>query len=169
MNVSRIMTKIFTLKRIEMVRYIIIPLALLGLLFQLPACSSSGEIASGEQELQTVDEHEDKPETISVPGIRNLNSSVPLYSHLRKLPGVMVSTSGGATQVRLRGVNTIAGNNSPLYVIDGARIGFNYSAASSSVSVDEIDYINVLKGTDATQRYGGDGTSGVIEIYTRKG
>lgn len=133
---------------------------LIFFLVQLQGCATTSE-SSGEAS--------ESGENTALTEHRGLNSSVPLYSHLRKFSGLMVSTSGGITQVRIRGVNTIAGNNSPLFVIDGARIGFSYSSASASVEVDEIDYINVLKGTDATQRYGGDGTNGVIEIFTKKG
>ena len=117
-----------------------------------------------------------------------------------KIPGAIVSTNsgapGGGTQVQLRGVNTILGGFSPLYVIDGVIV--NNSAISNGLNVitqasrsggvanfastqdqmvnriadinpNDIESIQVLKGPSASSIYGSVGASGVIIITTKKG
>lgn len=100
--------------------------------------------------------------------IRRENSGLLLSDYLKRVSGVNIITVGGETSVRIRGVTSIEGNNVPLFVINGAQIGHSYAAAEQSVAVEDIDYISVLRGNDASQRYGSRGTAGVIEIFTKK-
>ncbi|TLV03360.1 SusC/RagA family TonB-linked outer membrane protein [Dyadobacter luticola] len=82
--------------------------------------------------------------------------------------GVLVSkssgTPGGDIKVRIRGVNSITGNNQPLVVVDGI-IGFTMS----SVNPNDIESMEVLKDASATAIYGSRGSNGVILITTKKG
>lgn len=54
----------------------------------------------------------------------------------------------------------------PLYVVDGVKRGL---ARPADIKADDIQSINVWKGEHAIQRYGSEGTNGVVEIYTKKG
>ncbi|PWJ57999.1 TonB-linked SusC/RagA family outer membrane protein [Dyadobacter jejuensis] len=82
--------------------------------------------------------------------------------------GVMVSRSsgnpGGAIKVRVRGVNSITGNNDPLVVVDGV-IGL----ALNSINPNDIESMEVLKDASATAIYGSRGSNGVILVSTKKG
>lgn len=103
---------------------------------------------------------------------------------------------GAASTVRIRGSNSIAGGNDPLYVVDGyilyndnnsTRTGVGGTtsgvggAGASSGTVDgglnplasinpaDIESIDVLKDVAATAIYGSRGANGVIIITTKKG
>ncbi|MCW3089522.1 MAG: rane protein [Ferruginibacter sp.] len=70
----------------------------------------------------------------------------------------------GAFDIQLRGLTTLSGGQAPLFVIDGILGG-----DLNSVSVDEIESIDVLKDGSAAAIYGTRGTNGVIIITTKKG
>jgi TonB-linked SusC/RagA family outer membrane protein len=103
---------------------------------------------------------------------------------------------GAASTIRIRGSNSIAGGNEPLYVVDGyilysdnssTRTGVGGSTSgvggsdASSGTVDgglnplaainpaDIESIDVLKDVSATAIYGSRGANGVIIITTKKG
>jgi len=82
--------------------------------------------------------------------------------------GVQVSRSGGGPgqdiKVRIRGVNSINGNNSPLIVVDGV-IGGDLS----TINPNDIAAMDVLKDASATAIYGSRGSNGVILVTTKKG
>lgn len=101
-----------------------------------------------------------------------------------KISGVQINNSGtgqsGSSKVTIRGLASIAGNNSPLFVVDGVPVdntsgggsefgGVDYGSAISSINPDDIASINVLKGASASALYGSRGQNGVIMITTRKG
>ncbi|WP_257669978.1 SusC/RagA family TonB-linked outer membrane protein [Parapedobacter tibetensis] len=91
---------------------------------------------------------------------------------------VLVTSSGqpgAAPSVIIRGLNSVTGNNQPLYVIDGVQIkpsnpgetsGFNSLAG---INPDDIESINVLQGPSATSIFGSAGASGVVMITTKRG
>jgi TonB-linked SusC/RagA family outer membrane protein len=97
---------------------------------------------------------------------------VPVISLDRALqgraPGVNVqqqaNTPGGDVKVRIRGINSINGNNDPLYVIDGI-IGANINTVNPS----DIESIDILKDAAAASIYGARGANGVIMVTTKKG
>ncbi len=93
------------------------------------------------------------------------------------------NTLGGSTNVVLRGVKSIYGNNQALFVIDGVPIGnentngsdqqaggggYDYGSPASDINPDDIESVTVLKGAGATALYGSRGSNGVILITTKK-
>lgn len=85
-----------------------------------------------------------------------------------RAPGVMV-TQGNAepgqdARVRIRGFNSIKGDNSPLYVIDGV-----IDANIDTVNPTDIESITVLKDAASSSIYGARGANGVIIVTTRQG
>lgn len=97
------------------------------------------------------------------------NPTVSLADYLRREAGVTVQGSGSNARVLVRGVRSVHGNNQPLFVIDGSRVGRSLSQVATMISVNDIDKIEVLKGNEASSRYGMEGSAGVILIRTRKG
>ncbi len=96
--------------------------------------------------------------------------SVTPESALRgKVAGVNIvqgsGQPGSAPSVTLRGITTITGNNSPLYIVDGVILG------ASSVDVESLDIesIEVVKGAAAASLYGSRAANGVINIRTKRG
>ncbi|UXX79074.1 TonB-dependent receptor [Reichenbachiella carrageenanivorans] len=73
-------------------------------------------------------------------------------------------TPGGDIKIRIRGANSITGNNDPLIVIDGVIGG-----SLSSLNTSDIQSIDVLKDASASAIYGARGANGVILVTTRKG
>lgn len=71
---------------------------------------------------------------------------------------------GGITSIRIRGANSITGNNDPLYVIDGF-VGGNIA----DVNPTDIGSIQILKDASSTAIYGSRGANGVILITTKRG
>lgn len=96
------------------------------------------------------------------------DSSMSLADYLQQVPGVQVQQAGGNVSVNIRGSQSVNSSNEPLFVIDGQRAGHSYMTVSSMVSVNDIDYVEVLKGSEAKMRYGFEGSNGVIRIITKK-
>ena len=83
--------------------------------------------------------------------------------------GVMVTQQDGAPDanaaIRIRGVATINGSASPLYVVDGVQVGTN----ANFLNPADIESMEVLKDASATAIYGSAGANGVIMITTKHG
>ncbi|HTF20152.1 MAG TPA: SusC/RagA family TonB-linked outer membrane protein, partial [Chryseolinea sp.] len=72
---------------------------------------------------------------------------------------------GPAVSVRIRGTNSIQGDNEPLYVVDG----FPLSGQPVNLSNSDIESIEILKDASATAIYGSRGANGVVIITTKTG
>lgn len=103
--------------------------------------------------------------------------------------GVNVQSSGNGinapNSIRIRGSNSLRGNNEPLYVVDGIIInsatedtadpltgGSSYLAPQDGlggINPQDIASIEILKDASATAIYGSRGANGVILITTKKG
>ena len=101
----------------------------------------------------------------------------------------VTSTSGNpgaSASIVLRGINSIGGSNSPLFVIDGVRVsndaidqnsltsqGDNrrndFTNRIADINSDDIESVTVLKGADAAAVYGSSASGGAIVITTKKG
>ena len=83
--------------------------------------------------------------------------------------GVIVTQQDGApdanSAIRIRGVGTINGDASPLYVVDGVQVGTN----ANFVNPSDIERIEILKDASATAIYGSAGANGVVMITTKHG
>src|SRR5690606_31186899 len=100
-----------------------------------------------------------------------------------KIAGVQVTGSSGASmggtqKIKIRGVNSIAGTDQPLIVVDGTPISnANFAGSDKAdfgnlgqdVNPEDIESVNVLKGPAASALYGIRGQYGVIMITTKKG
>jgi TonB-linked SusC/RagA family outer membrane protein len=86
-----------------------------------------------------------------------------------QMAGVQVNQGSGqpgeGMKISIRGTNSISGDNSPLYVIDGILS----QGVSAQLNVDDIATIDVLKDASSTAIYGSRGANGVIMITTKSG
>ena len=93
--------------------------------------------------------------------------SNPIQALQGRVPGVVLSQNtgdpSGDYSIRIRGVNSIKGDNSPLYIIDGI------PASTSSIDTYDIESMEILKDASATAIYGSRGANGVVLITTKKG
>lgn len=104
-----------------------------------------------------------------------------------KVAGLQVISSGGnmggSNRLTLRGINSISGNNQPLYVVDGTPIDSQDLNSASTINgsagkdvgnmiqdlnPDDIASISVLKGPSAAALYGSRAANGVILITTKR-
>jgi TonB-dependent starch-binding outer membrane protein SusC len=117
----------------------------------------------------------------------------PVAALQGRVPGLEVTQAtgvpGGNFRIRIRGTNSIANGNDPLFIIDGipytsATMTFNETSAGilgnslsplggtsplNNLNPADIESIEVLRDADATAIYGSRGSNGVILITTKKG
>ena len=124
-------------------------------------------------------------QTVGSDEIVNSGSNSALDALVGKAAGVQITRSagsaGGGSRILIRGVTSMIGNNQPLIVIDGIitnneTLNSGSSTAGTATSNrlmdlnnDDIESINILKGSAATALYGTAGAPGVIVITTKKG
>ena len=110
-----------------------------------------------------------------------------------KISGVNITASGtpgGSNRIVLRGVNSISGNNNPLFIVDGVAVsnnnrsinnsgaigngasnsgGWDFGSAIQDINSEDIATVSVLKGPNAAALYGSRAANGVIILTTKKG
>ncbi|HEY1193928.1 TonB-dependent receptor [Flavobacterium sp.] len=107
-----------------------------------------------------------------------------------RTPGVFVTQTSGYAgsdmNISIRGRNFIAGNNLPLYIVDGVpyigddikqqvqddnviRGAQKSTSPLNIINPNDIQSIEILKDADATAIYGSRGANGVVLITTKKG
>ncbi|MBR4802587.1 MAG: SusC/RagA family TonB-linked outer membrane protein, partial [Bacteroidales bacterium] len=110
-----------------------------------------------------------------------------------RVAGITVTSTGGApgasTNVILRSVTSVSGNNQPLYVIDGvpmnndtfdpnhgfaigdevSTLSYDFSSRGNDLNPEDIESMTILKGAAAAVLYGSDASNGAIVITTKKG
>ena len=83
--------------------------------------------------------------------------------------GVQVNSTygspGDSPSIYIRGVGTINGDTSPLYVVDGMPMGGNVSDLNPA----DIESISILKDAASCALYGNRASNGVVLITTKKG
>ncbi|MBE8723500.1 SusC/RagA family TonB-linked outer membrane protein [Flavobacterium hungaricum] len=107
-----------------------------------------------------------------------------------RVAGLTVTSTSGApgasAAIQLRGVNSLSGSNSPLYVIDGLPVSNetmnqeltisnapnrtqDYTNRGADINPDDIESVVILKGPEAAALYGMQAGNGAIVITTKKG
>jgi TonB-linked SusC/RagA family outer membrane protein len=123
----------------------------------------------------------------SVQGLKSKDISEAKESNLvnalsGKIAGVQVTGSQGdmgSSRIVIRGETSVAGNNQPLFVIDGVIVdnsqfqGANgsrdFANAIADINPEDIESLSVLKGPNAAALYGSRAAAGVILIKTKTG
>jgi len=99
-----------------------------------------------------------------------------------KIAGVRITNSQGdmgSSRIIIRGETSIAGENQPLFIIDGIAIdnsqlnaGGNsrdFKNAIADLNPEDIESMNILKGPNAAALYGSRAAHGVVVIKTKSG
>ena len=106
-----------------------------------------------------------------------------------KVAGLFASTPSGEpgvqSEIRIRGDNSISGNNEPLWIVDGLPLQQGVATISGlssgnlqesildhgvgNISPSDIESVTILKDAAATAIYGARAAAGVIVIKTIKG
>lgn len=85
-----------------------------------------------------------------------------------KVAGVSIiqadgAIGGGGSRIVIRGESSLAGNNDPLFIINGVE------GSANDVAPDDIESISVLKGPAAAALYGAKAGGGVVIITSKTG
>ncbi|MBB2146027.1 SusC/RagA family TonB-linked outer membrane protein [Pedobacter sp. LMG 31464] len=82
-----------------------------------------------------------------------------------KVAGVQILGGSGArfgtAAIRIRGISSIDGGRDPLFVVDGIVV------PSTSINMDDVEEVTVLKGPAATSLYGQRGDAGVVVVKSK--
>lgn len=85
-----------------------------------------------------------------------------------KVPGLYVTQNdarpGGSSNILLRGIRSLKGGNSPLYVVDGAPL-----STINELNINDVESISILKDASSQAIYGARASNGVILITTKRG
>jgi TonB-linked SusC/RagA family outer membrane protein len=127
-------------------------------------------LGTAQQQISSADLNQTKSQNV----INNLQG---------KVSGVNITgsgTQGGSNRIVLRGANSINGNNSPIFVVDGVAIsnrarvgnpsgGYDFGSAIADINPEDIETVSILKGPNAAALYGSRAANGVIVMTTKKG
>ena len=107
---------------------------------------------------------------VSVEGLEKTATTNYDQALAGRISGVQVTstdgTPGESLNIVIRGGNSITGDNSPLYVVDGIPLE-DFDPAS--ISTSDIESFQVIKDAAGTAIYGSRGANGVIIISTKSG
>ena len=106
-------------------------------------------------------------------------------------PGVEVTAGGGplgnGSRIVLRGNSSVSMSNQPIIYVDGVRMmsgsfpqttardyrpgrGANVTASPlDNINPNDIERIEIIKGSAATTLYGTEASAGVIQVFTKRG
>ncbi|MGB4577167.1 MAG: SusC/RagA family TonB-linked outer membrane protein, partial [Paludibacter sp.] len=87
-----------------------------------------------------------------------------------KVAGLNISSLNSGVfedvKINLRGIRSLTGNNNPMLLLDGVPVGLGLL---NTINPNDVESINVLKGTSAAAIYGPDARNGVIVVTTKAG
>ena len=107
--------------------------------------------------------------SVSTQQLQAVPASNALEGMQGKIAGVRLvpqsAQPGSEPAVRLRGATSISGKQDPLYIVDGviARYGI------ADIAAQDVERIEVVKGSAASSLYGSNGANGVVQIFTKRG
>src|SRR6185503_16031593 len=107
--------------------------------------------------------------TVNEEQLKAVPASNALEGVQGKIAGVRLvpqsAQPGSEPAIRLRGATSISGRQDPLYIVDGviARYGI------ADISAEDVERIEVVKGSAASSLYGSNGANGVVQIFTKRG
>lgn len=108
----------------------------------------------------TSEQIENKPVTTALDALQGKVAGVQIYNNT----GDVGDVSGTSTTIR--GVGSLNGGNTPLYVVDGQPVD---ASVFYMMNMNDIDSYTVLRDASATSIYGSRAANGVIFVTTKKG
>ena len=86
-----------------------------------------------------------------------------------KVSGVTVVQGSGlpgtASAIRIRGATALVGSQNPLIIVDGVIL----EGTLADINSEDIQSMEILKGSAASSLYGSRAANGVIQIFTKRG
>ena len=106
--------------------------------------------------------------TISTKDIERIPATNPLDALQGRATGINITSNSGmpgeSAEVLIRGIQSINGINSPIYVVDGL-----ITSGINNINPSDIQSVSVLKDASATAIYGARAANGVIVVTTKRG
>ncbi|WP_336689146.1 MULTISPECIES: SusC/RagA family TonB-linked outer membrane protein [unclassified Chryseobacterium] len=101
-------------------------------------------------------------------------NNVPVANFVQNLGGRMAGVDiavgsgqpGSGGNIIVRGIGSINGGNTPLYIVDGIPLS---STAFASLNQNDFEEITVLKDAASKAQYGASGGAGVVLVRTKNG
>ena len=100
--------------------------------------------------------------------LKTSSDTDPMRALQGKVPGMTITSDGspvGAGRVRIRGIGSFNSSQDPLFIIDGVPTTTNLS----TLNMNDIESMQVLKDAASASIYGSRAANGVIIITTRSG
>ncbi len=142
-------------------------------LFVLPAAAEEPQITQTAKEMvvtatRTETSVDDAPASVTVitkEDIEKYNVDT-LVEALKHVTGLYVNTSS-AGSIAMRGLK---GDNRTLVMINGTPVndGYNGGAGWNTMGIDNVEQIEVIRGSGGSALYGGNAMGGVINIITAR-
>ncbi len=120
--------------------------------------------------------------------VKNQGPAFGLDLYLGKISGISITGQGASAEIRIRGYSSLGGGGSanpnefgsdsmtsssaigePIFVINGAVFNGRFADLYSSLNVNDIKNVTVLKDASSTAIYGARGANGVVVINMKKG
>jgi outer membrane receptor protein involved in Fe transport len=102
--------------------------------------------------------------------------SQALQGRIPGLTGTSFGGEGAGSRLRLRGTVSLSQRNEPLIYVDGVRMDNSFNSNSNigtsrlnDIDPSNIERIEVIKGAAAATLFGTEASSGVIQIFTKRG
>lgn len=116
-------------------------------------------------------------EIAAVPEVNIVNS---LQGNVAGVKVTNAGPTGGSSRIVIRGASSIAGDNQPLFIVDGVPVdnssdrntgygGIDYGNAVMDLDPSNIENLSVLKGPAAAALYGSRAANGAVVITTKSG
>ena len=138
------------------------------LLLTLAACTPTAPRTAQQQESDSARRAIASSQGSNTVQVNSAESGIDLTSYLRRVAGVSVRGNGADATIRVRGDVNFKTDATPLFVVNGTILGNNFNTVYSTIDVNEIARVRVLKNVSDTNLYGMQGANGVIEIKLRK-
>lgn len=136
-------------------------LALLGLLCFTDCSTTKSAETDAERMVRQERARSRNPNDVRVDAAQ---TGMDLTQYLRRIPGVQVRGSGPSATIRIRDSRSVSSDTTPLFVVNGTILGNSFANLYSTIDVNEIKRVRVLKSASETNRYGLQGGNGVFEI-----
>ena len=106
--------------------------------------------------------------TVKTSDMENLPFSNPMKALQGRVAGLSVVNNSGkpgaGNTITIRGIQSIRGTNSPIYVVDGVIM-----SSINGLNQDDFESVSVLKDASAAAIYGARAANGVILVTTKRG
>jgi TonB-linked SusC/RagA family outer membrane protein len=105
---------------------------------------------------------------INAEQLMSRNVTSPIAAIEGNATGVQFTSPAGpgdSPGIVIRGVGTLNGSTTPLYIVDGVQ----YNAPLNTLNQEDIESFTILKDAASTSLYGSRAANGVVMITTKKG